>query len=333
MGCLAELVSFQNTCGGASGAIDLSGLGITEKELADYVSEDNASITDFLDERIAHAERVVTSDVLRRYASRIVPNNFAEVGRIGEPDEDQTLLSATAGTNGGIALEVTAPVSNVRIDISRLEVYSDVGGTVNVLIYDLTDGTLFATVPIVTTANAVTVEQVNLKLPVYRKKGRYLLTTSMPTYYKTWARGGAAGCAYCGSAEYKMGNLRAWGARIDNADAYAYHNLETVSHTSGLSITASVVCDHAAWLCEIKDLIALPFAYKVAELCKQYGLMNLDRFNVRQGQNTEKLGQQASLMAAEYGKAMDALFLNMPTPSDQTCFDCSRRTRQVISIP
>lgn len=333
MGCLTELVTFQNTCGGASGAIDLAGLGITEKELADYVSEDNASIADFIEERKAQAEKVITSDVLRRYASRIVPRNFAEVGRIGEPDENQTLLSGTAGTNGGIALEVNAPVSNVRIDISRLEVYSDVGGTVNVLIYDLTDGSLFATIPVVTTADKVTVEQVNIKLPVYRKKGRYLLTTSMPTYYKTWARGGAAGCASCGSSEYKMGNLRAWGARIQDASPYAYHNLETVTHTSGLSITASVVCDHSAWLCEIKDLVALPLAYKVAELCKQYGLMNLDRFNVRQGQNPEKLAQQASMMAAEYAKAMESLFKNMRVPADQTCFDCSRRTVQGISIP
>lgn len=331
MGCLTELVSFLNTCGGASGAIDLSGLGITEKELADYVSEDNASIAEFVEERKAQAETVVTSDVLSRYATRIVPKNFAEVGRVGEPDENQSLLSATAGTNGGIVLEVKAPVSNVRIDLSRIEVYSDVGGDVDVLIYDLTDGSLFTTVTVSTTADAVATKQVNIQLPVYRKTGRYMLTTSMPTYYKVWAHGG--GCASCGSSEYKMGNLRAYGARIADGAAYANHNMENVSHTSGLSVTASVVCDHKAWLCEIKDLVKLPYAYKVAEECVSYGLGNLDRFNVRQGQNPEKLAARAAMFAGKYAEAMEAMLKNMPTPADQTCFDCSRRTRQVISIP
>ncbi len=331
MGCLSELVSFQNTCGGASGAIDLAGLGLTEKEIGDYMSGDNASIADFLAERIAQAEKVVTSDVLRRYASRIVPRNFAEVGRIGEPDEAQTLLSATANTNGGIVLEVKAPVSNVRIDLSRIEIYSDVTGDVDVEIYDLTDGSLFTTVTIAVTANKVTVQQVNLRLPVYRKMGRYMLTTSMPTFYKVWAHGG--GCASCGSSEYKMGNLRGYGARIADASTYAYHNLENTSHTSGLSVTASVVCDHAAWLCEIKDLVALPFAYKVAEEIVAYGLGNLDNFNVRQGQNPEKLAARAAMFGAKYAGAMEAMLLNMPTPQDQTCFDCSRRVINTVSLP
>lgn len=331
MGCLTELVSFQNTCGGASGAIDLSGLGITEKELADYVSEDNASIVEFFEERRAQAEKVVISDVLRRYAQRIIPKNFAEVGRVGEPDENQTLQTATAGTNGGIVIEVTAPVSNVRIDISRIEVYTDTTGDVDVNVYDLTDGTLVTTVTVSAVADRVTTKQVNIRLPVYRKKGRYFLTTSLSSFYKVWAHGG--GCASCGSSEYKMGNLRAYGARIADASAYAYHNLENVAHTSGLSITASVVCDHGAWMCENKDLVALPYAYKVAEECVSYGLGNLDRFNVRQGQNTEKVAQRASMFAAKYADALEKMLLNMPTPMDQTCFDCSRRTKQVISIP
>jgi hypothetical protein len=332
MGCLADLVSFRDTCGGAaSGAVDLSTLGMTEKELTDYMSADNASLSDFLSDRIAFSEKFLTSDVLRRYASRIIARNFAEVGRIGEPDENQELLTATAGTNGGIALEVSAPVSNVRIDVSRIEVYSDVGGTVNVLVYDLTDGTLVTTIPVVTTADQVTVKQVNLKLPVYRKKGRYFFTTSMPTYYKVWAHGG--GCSTCGSSEYKMGNLRAWGARIANASAYAYHNLENVQHTSGLSITATVVCDHTAWLCEVKELVALPLAYKVAEESVNYGIGNVDVFNTRQGLNPEKLAERAAFFNAQYAAAMEKLYLNMPTPSDQTCFDCRRTVTNVISLP
>lgn len=331
MGCLSDMVSFRAICGGSSATVDLGSLGISAKEIRDYISADYASEAAFIEDRKAWAETQMTREVLSRYSSRIVPKIFSERGRIGEPDEAQGLLSATANTKGGILLEVNAPHSNARIDISSIDVWSDVGGDVVVTFYDLSDGSVVTTTTVDTTADEITTKAVNISLPVYRKKARYLVSTELPSYYTMWTHGG--GCASCGSKGYAMGNLRAYGARIADSAAMTYSNLETQNHNSGLSVVATVVCDHAAWLCEIKELAVVPYAFKVAEELVAFGLGNEDRFNSRKGMNDDALAQRATMFNEKYNAAMRDMLQHMPAPSDTLCFNCSGVSRQVIALP
>lgn len=119
---------------------------------------------------------------------------------------------------------------------------------------------------------------------------------------------------------------------MSDAVAKNYANLETTSHTSGLSIIATVVCDHAAWLCEVKDLIALPLAYKVAEECVNYGIGNADRITNR-SIDLERLRERAAYFGAQYAALMEQVLANMRVPSDRVCFDCYKRTTQIVAIP
>lgn len=331
MGCLSDMVGFRSICGGETATIDLSSLGITSKEIGDYMSADYASKAEFIESRKAWAEQVITGEVLSKYTSRIVPKTFASRGRIGERDESQGLLTATVNTIGGVMLEVNSPHANTRIDISSIDIWSDVGGEVTVTIYDLSDGTVARTLTLDTTADEVSTNAVSVQLPVYRRKARYFITTALPSYYTMWTHGG--GCASCGSNGYAQGNLTARGARIAESAAMNYANLETQAHNSGLSVTAAVICDHAAWMCEIKELAVVPYAFKVAEEIVAFGLGNEDAFNARKGQNDDALAQRATMFNSKYNAAMDRLFQNMPAPSDSLCFDCSKVTRHVIVTP
>lgn len=332
MGCLADLVGRTLTCDASDGKVYLGELGITSKEVEDYLSADNISAEAFLAERISMAERAVSAEVMSHYANRIVPHTFVDRARIGQPDDDQEVLTPTADTANGIILEVSAGWSNVQIEVSRLEVWQD-ASSVNVTFHDLTDGTLLHTEPVTLTSGKITAKEVSISLSIRRRTlTRILVSTTATSYYKTTMTSG--GCTRCGSGRFAQGMLQAYGASIDSTLAtYSYGDITRITNTGGISLIATIVCDHKGWLCEIKESFSLPMAYKVASEIMAYGANNHDRFNARVGQNTDAIKDRANYFEGKYRDAMDNLMKNMPLPDDEVCFECRKSVRQTIAIP
>lgn len=330
MGCLGNLVGFSLACRTRAGAFNLSEFGIGEKELADYLSEDYKNEADFLDDRILQAERQVQTDILTRYQSRIRPFTFVDRGRIGEPDPRQELLTATAGTSNGVILDVCAPQSNVRVNISRMELWANVTQDVVVQIHDLTDGTLIHTETIAAVTAEVIAKETSISIPLRRRRARFFVTHTLDQFYNVGA--GIGGCSTCYSNTFKQGVLQGYGARITTGALWNYANVTRQNNTGGLGLTVSVECDHAAWLCEHSNLMALPMGLKVAELSVDYGYWNFDRINSRATLNREALNDRRKEYGAKYADAMNLLWGGMPLPTDTVCFDC-RRTTMVVNSP
>lgn len=332
MGCLSELVGLNVTCDTRDGRIYVGELGITEKELSDYMSADYGSVSDFLADRIAPAERWVTTDMLTKLAPRMIGKTFLDRGRIGEYDERQTLLTAPANTEGGMVIEVCAPASNLKLLISKVEVWSDVGGNVDIEFRDLLDGTVLHTETVATTADKATAKAVDIAIAIPRRKMRIIVTTTLPTFYKASAHGG--GCASCGSKSFKHGPVEAYGAYIASAATVSYANIQRATHTSGLSVTATLACDHEAFVCEQKGLLALPLAFKVAEEVVAYGLGNFDSINARVNSgNRDALVERRNEFGRKYADAMGRLWDNMPLPADPNCWTCNSPIRRVVALP
>ncbi len=124
-----------------------------------------------------------------------------------------------------------------------------------------------------------------------------------------------------------------YGARMSNAVAKKYSNLQRVSHTSGMGITVTVECDHGQWLCEVKNTLALPYLYKVGQGIIMRGVDNLDRFNSYAGLNRDALVERAERYSKDYGEAMNNTVGKMSVPDDPVCFTCKAYTRTVIALP
>lgn len=333
MGCLSELVGLDVTCQQRDGKTYVGELGITEKELSDYMSADSATIDDFIADRVALAERWVMTDMLTRLAPRMIGKTFVDRGRLGEYDERQTLMTAPVNTEGGMVLDVCQPGSNLKLLVSSLSVWSDVGGDVDVVFTDLTDGTVLHTETIeATTADKLGTKAVDITISIPRKKMRVLVATDLPSYYRTTLHGGS--CTTCGSKTYRQGPVEVYGAYISSAATVSYANIQRATHTSGLSIVLTVACDHEAFVCEHKGLLALPMGFKVAEEVVSYGLGNFDRINARIGTgNRDALVARRDEFARKYADAMGRLWDNMPTPTDAACFVCNSMIRRVVALP
>lgn len=333
MGCLADTVGTTLVCDPITGRISIAELGITERECKDFLSADHANVSVFLSERIAMAERIVTNDVLRRYASRILVNTFLDRGRIGDFGDLQEVQTAAANTDNGLVLETCAPQTNLKIEISRIEVYTDIAGDVDVRFYDLSDGSLLHTETITAVADEVTAVETSIILTARRRHMRILVVTDLASFYRSTA--GKGGCSTCKGDSFVQGIVKGYGATIDNTGAYKYANIERSQYTGGLAVIATVVCDHAAFLCEIKDQLTLPMGLKVAEEIQSYGYNNVDRFTNRNfsEERMKLIQERANFYANRYAQTMDNLFQHMPLPTDEVCFDCSRSSRHAIAIP
>lgn len=334
VGCLGDTVGTTLTCAPITGRISLAELGVAQRDLTDFMGADHATPEAFLAERIAMAERVVTSDVLGRYSNRILVNTFLDRGRIGDFGDTQEVQTAAANTDNGYVLEVCAPQANLKIEASRIEVYTDIAGDVDVRFYDLSDGALLHTETITAVADEVTAVELSIVFTARRRHMRILAVTDLASFYRSTA--GKGGCSTCRGDTFVQGIVKGYGATIDNTlSRYSYANVERSAYTAGLAVIASVVCDHAAWLCEIKGQLSLPMGLQTAKQIQVYGVENVDRLSNKNitKDRLEQSINKANRLSGEYSTAMDLLFKNMPLPTDEVCFDCRRSSRHAISIP
>lgn len=332
MGCLSELVGSSLACVASDGSISIGSVGLSNKEITDYMSGDYADASAFLADRIAMAEQWVTTDMLTKLAPRMIGKTFVDRGRLGDFDDSQTLQTADANTIGGIVMDVCVPNSNVKILVSQIALWTDVVGPVTVTFTDLTDGTVLATQSVTTTADRITSMQTDIQLSIRRKRTRILVSTDLPTYYK--ATMGKGGCSTCAGTSFKQGPFEAYGARISDSATMSYANLVRSPYTSGLSLIATLDCDHDAFVCEHSGLLALPMAFKVAEECVTYGIGNMDRMNSRVNSgNREALVARRDEFARKYADAIGRLWDNMPIPTDPVCWVCNSKIRVAHTLP
>jgi hypothetical protein len=111
-----------------------------------------------------------------------------------------------------------------------------------------------------------------------------------------------------------------------------YANVQRVTETGGLSVIASVDCDHGAFLCEQKEALAWPLMLLQASMFMQRALANVDRIGTRQ-LNRDVLQDRLGQYVAQYNDARSVLIKGMYVPDDQFCYLCKASARVNVMIP
>lgn len=327
--CLDSLIGEDNGCTTTTGRLYLKDIGVTSTDLEAFTGQGHADGSDLVAEVRRLSAAYVAGDVLRYFAPRIKPRTFIDRARIGFPYERWTQQTAVSNTLNGIEIDVCAKNSNVKLNISSIGFYGTETKTVTVTVWDLTDGTSLATQEISAVAGSFVTVQTDIVVSIPRKTTRILITTPETSFYRVNTING--GCASCGG-EFRRSMVTARGATIDTSVPKMHSNVQGASTTGGLSVIASLVCDHAQILCENKESIALPLLYKYGEEIIKRGLWNVQRMNT-ETLAREVLEQRLAEYAGQYRKTMDEVLMGMPLPTDTECFTCNSRTRVVQVIP
>lgn len=325
--CFDGLISLDKTCTGGSGVLPLQTLdGINESMLKDMTGPED-TVASMLAECETWARAHIHNDVVTHFGSRIIARTFMDRKIVGEPDEEQELVTGETGL-GGILIEIDQPRSNAVLRLGRLGLFGNYTGDVTLTIYDLEDGSIAATYDIDVVAGVSKTDNVQITLPAYRKRKMYFVCHDLPQYYRTWTNGG---CGSCGVG-YAHGGVRVTGARLPVGMAKKKTNLRLNNDTSGIMAVVTVECDHAQMLCEVRDALKLPYLYKYGEAIMRRGIYAVDRMN-NQRLNVDFLKEKAAYYAEEYRSQLNKTLGKMRLPDDPMCFTCVKNASVFIAIP
>jgi hypothetical protein len=331
MDCLNNLIALDHTCAGDTNPVmTLQSIGITERTLAQILNEDETPAT-LLANVEQLARKVVRNDVITHFADRIIPRTIIDAEGLGHPDEKQEVMVGGAGERGGIVIEFGESKSNQVLRLSDVGLWMP-GATVpyTIEVYDLSDGSIVDSVTIDAGGGVQVSEHVQVVIPARRRRKSYFIATNATTYYRV-NMSHVGVCSTCSGA-LSFGTCYVWGGILPAAVPVRRSNIRSVNHTSGLMLTATVECDHAAILCEVRDLLALPYLYKVGHLLMERALYAFERLN----SNTidkEALAMRHDSFGEQYTASMNNVLGKMRLPDDPTCFVCHQRTHSIVAIP
>jgi len=207
--CFDGLISLDGTCAGNSGVMSLQTLdGMSESLLKDITGAEDTPAS-MLAQCEAWARACIYNRVIQFYLPRFTGRTFIDRKSIGDPDDNQELITGATGI-GGILVEIDQPGSNAILRLGRLGLWADFTGDVTITIYDLEDGSVAATYTITLVAGVSKTEDVQIALPAYRKRKAYFITHDRPDYYRTWV---ASSCGSC-QRGYSHGGVTVNGARL-----------------------------------------------------------------------------------------------------------------------
>jgi hypothetical protein len=327
--CLDSLIGQDNGCASTTGTLYLKDIGITQEFITTLLAKHNANTADFMAERRRLASEYVVRDVVNHLDRFLIGRTFVDHDRLGKWPDTEALTTSDAGYHNGVLVEVCTPASNTVLSLTRIEFYGETTGPVEVTVYDLKDGSVVEQFDVDAVAGQVASVEVNINLQVRREKRRLFVTTDQDTFYKATM---SAGCPSCKPTHYRHGPLDARSVRFLTTDKKVYANVATAPNTGGLSVVASVSCDHAAMLCEMKSAMALPLIYALGREVFTTALYNFDRWGIKDIRKDD-VEKRRDELEALYSKSMADVLKWIAVPNDPSCFVCDKKISTGVILP
>lgn len=327
--CLQGLTGLSGACNAPEGlVVPLEVYGLNETVIGQFLGPED-SVASLVSQCEQQARAIIASDVLTRFAGRIIPRTMMHAERAGEPDEHQTLETGLTGL-GGILVEVSHPRSNVKLLLSGFRFFAGDDTTAQVSITDLSDGTLvYSPFAITGSAHQINGSTEVVEIPLPRRSGAYLIHTDATSCHTMQVLGG---CGTCSGGVRRHGGVSYTGARLPAGAPMMRSNLRTSTNTSGLSAVVDVVCDHAQVLCELKTIIAPAYAAKVAEVILRRGVYAVDRIN-SQRIDVDALKERADRAGKEYAEMLTNALNGAVLQPDDLCLSCVPLAGRKIVLP
>jgi len=337
MSCFTDYITVNGTCSDATSQSDysLKDIGITVSELNDIVTKDFKNGKDLGEQKIAFAIKQVTNSVYNHFAGKFRSRSILDGQRIGYPQPNMQSVAAIADHSKGVEIEMCNNNSFVDIYISEISLFVNFSGNVDVKIYDLHQNKLLDTITVAAVAGEISRAFVNKSYSSERRDLNLAIiydSTGKASFKTEMKLGGCSDCS-TGAPTWISPYFKARGVKIANADTKIKSNLRGVADTGGLSIQYNVNCNYNAWLCSVRNLIALPVLYKAGEQLMEFALHNSDRLNSKTIIDMEKVEGRWKLYGEKHREALDNILKNIRLPEDSRCFDCREKSKTVTMLP
>lgn len=333
--CLEALVGLRDVCEEVetAGAF-LDQLGITSRELRDYLTADHADVAALFLSCRATACLTVAASLQNYLRPRYRTRSLLENGRVGYHAPNLAYDPLLVGRTGGWHLALDYPDSYLELLIPSLTLQVDTTGPVDVHLYDLQQDALLETITVDAVAGQLVTAYPHWRVAAPKRPVSLLVARDLSTVagVKT-TTSSRVNCGSCGAqAAHPWAHLSARPAYT--AGTFLDSALTFTSSAAGLSLVTSVVCDREGWLCGLSRSLTLPLLYATAREIYDRALRSTyaERLNARTA-DPERLRE----LRGEYAKLADGALQQVAStvapPDDETCFYCERTIRTVTALP
>lgn len=338
LSCLETLVGLRGACPADDpAAVYVDQLGVTELELRDYITASVPDVAAAFAEARRTAVQVIALRVQEKARRLYRPATLVDQVRAGYLTEVPTYEATLAGRLGGYVLEVDRPESYLELLIPSVGVQVDHTGTVAVLLIDLDQATVLDQITVDTVAGQYHEGHPHWRITAPRRRRRIMVAIDREPYPAIRATAGPArgGCSSCSGTTYRpWPGLSVRSGTVPTVGPWTYTQFQPTSVAAGLTVLASVTCDHEGWLCGWSRALALPLAYATCRELYDRALRATyaERLTARTA-DPERLKTIRDEFDALAAGALGTVVDGAVPPLDGTCFFCDRPLRTVTMLP
>jgi len=326
MECLISLVGLKGGCDEiASDAIMFLNSKITYNELTKYIDQnDYASVDEMFTEKRIDAVDLFLSEFQNEMQGKYLARTVIDSGRVGDY-ANGLVSSPLSALLKGVSFERCTNEPSLGYRVSRLSFMGAYTGNVLVTYYDGITGESLATDTIVAVSGEERYLEVNRLFNVQKLEIVYDATAINGYVTKTNYLGACSSCA-----NYRISKHVT--ARGITAPVGTPLDKTYLSDMGGLMVDLAMVCDNTTWLCNIKQYLAIPIMFKVAELFMEYALTS-SRGNTNTMRDKESLVERHNVYKSEYEKHLKLALERVVLPNDPICFKCQTTSGIYNAIP
>ena len=328
MECLNTLIGLKGGC--ADIAADASlylNSKVTYAELSDFVDQnDHASVDEFFTDIRETAVKFVIAEIQNHMREKYISRTVINQQSLGNYSNG-LIASGAAALYKGVFFDRCTVFPSLGYRITSIGFIGSYTGNVVVKYINGLTGVTLATDTIVAVAGSPVKVDVNRLLNV--QKLLIVYDASGIGGYETRIDYNVGGCVSCNN--WKV-NVHTTARPVTTPLAtplvptYGYD-------MGGLMIDVSMECDNESWLCGIKQQIAIPIMYKIAEMMMEYAVTSSSRGNTKTMRDYEKLKERHGFYKAEYDASMKTALMRVILPNDPVCFHCQKRNGIYQAIP
>lgn len=336
--CFEDIIGLK---GGCETPVSNSGLwiddiGIDLQELDSIINKSQVDSVDFFEKKRDFAIKQIINNIHTHYSDKYKSNTVLRSGRIGYGKENLEVVDA-APTLKGIEIELCNQDSFVDVFISSISLQVNFVGTVNILVYDLFQNKLIDTIPITTTVSGqIATVYPNKTYKSVRKALDIIFVydaTNINSVKTTVTQGGCKSCGDGGSMVNLNQYLSTRSISILAADSKIESNLLASPDTGGLSLMYAIHCNYEEWICTISNLAALPILFKTGAEVMDFAYHNSKRLNTTTTIDYDNLLKRRDEYNLRFQESIQNLLQNIKLPNDEKCFECRRKSKNVIILP
>lgn len=336
--CFEDIVELRGSCAEPASASGLwiDDIGIDLAEIDSIINKSQIDSIDFFEKKRDFAIKQIINNIHTHYSDKYKSNTVLRSGRIGYGKENLEVVAGSA-TLKGTELELCNQDSFVDVFISSVSLQVDFVGLINVFVYDLFQDKLLDTIPITTTVSwQIATVYPNKTYKSVRKALDIILVydaTNINSVKTTVTQGGCKSCGDGGSMVNLNQYLSTRSISILAADSKIESNLTASPDTGGLSIMYAIHCNYEEWICTISNLAALPILFKTGYEIMDFAYNNSLRLNTTTTINYDSLLKRRDEYNLRFQESIQNLLQNIKLPNDEKCFECRRKSKNVIILP